>query len=99
MARPFDLGRRFDWVLSLEVGEHLPKSAEDVFMGNIARHARVGAIISWATPDYPSPYHPNTMPVEESTRLIERHGFTQDRQLSGRLREVATTEWLKQTVG
>lgn len=94
---PFDLGRSFDWVLSLEVGEHLPKEAANTFLSNIARHARVGAIISWATPDFPSPYHPNTLPVEESTRLIEGHGFRQAPGLTQKLRDTAETDWLKQT--
>jgi len=75
LAKPVTLYRRFDWVLCLEVGEHLPKGTEDILMDNIARHAKIGAVISWATPEFPSPYHPNTLIVEESTRLIERHGF------------------------
>jgi len=73
LAERFDLGRTFDWVLCLEVGEHLQPGTEDLLMDNIRRHARIGAIISWATPDYPSPYHPNTLTLEESTLLIKRH--------------------------
>lgn len=95
----FDLGRTFDWVMCLEVGEHMPPGSEDTLMSNIARHATKGAIISWATPDYPSPYHPNTLTLEASTALIERHGFKQDQRLTEMLRDAAETSWLKQTIG
>eukprot|EP00928_Gymnodinium_smaydae_P087552 TRINITY_DN71802_c0_g1_i1.p1 TRINITY_DN71802_c0_g1~~TRINITY_DN71802_c0_g1_i1.p1 ORF type:complete len:546 (+),score=139.61 TRINITY_DN71802_c0_g1_i1:52-1638(+) len=97
LAQRFDLGRRFDWILCLEVGEHLPKGSEDVLLDNIRRHAKVGAVISWATPDYPSPYHPNTLLEEESRAVIERHGFRRDIEKTRQLRETAETEWLKQT--
>ena len=30
----------YDWILSLEVAEHIPKPFEDAFMDNIVRHAR-----------------------------------------------------------
>merc|ERR1712130_457649 len=91
-------GRTYDWVLCLEVGEHMPKEAEPVLMGNILLHARKGAVISWATPDYPSPYHPNTMPEAESTKLIESYSFRQDKKLTEGLRQAAETSWLKQTI-
>lgn len=91
------LGRRFDWILSFEVGEHLPKELQDTFVANIRRHALRGAVISWATPDFPSVHHPNTMMEEESTKLIERHGFRQDKALTAKLRSTAALSWLQQT--
>ena len=42
--------RVYDWILCLEVGEHIPKKYESVLIDNIASHARVGAVISWAIP-------------------------------------------------
>ena len=37
-----------DWVLSLEVGEHLPKEHEAVFLENVHRHNTCGVVLSWA---------------------------------------------------
>lgn len=99
LAEHFDLGRTFDWVLCLEVGEHMPPGTEDQLLENIARHARLGAIISWATPNFPSPAHPNTMLVEDSTAVILRHGFKQDELLTKGLREAASYEWHRETIG
>jgi hypothetical protein len=41
-------GKKYDWVLSLEVGEHLPKEHEDTFLKNITGHAKDGLVLSWA---------------------------------------------------
>lgn len=37
-----------DWVMSLEVGEHLPRQYEGVFVDNLCGLAKVGVVISWA---------------------------------------------------
>ena len=39
LARPVDLGRRFDLALCLEVAEHLPREAAPALVGTLARHA------------------------------------------------------------
>jgi 2-polyprenyl-3-methyl-5-hydroxy-6-metoxy-1,4-benzoquinol methylase len=39
-----------DWVLSLEVAEHIPPEHTDAFLRNIRCHTREGAVISWALP-------------------------------------------------
>ena len=41
-------GKKYDWVLSLEVGEHLPKEHEKTFLDNITNHAKKGIVLSWA---------------------------------------------------
>jgi cyclopropane fatty-acyl-phospholipid synthase-like methyltransferase len=38
-----------DYVLSLEVGEHIPKEFETTFIENIHNHNTKGCIVSWAT--------------------------------------------------
>ena len=38
------------WVVSIEVGEHIPKSKESEFLDNLAYLANVGLIMSWAAP-------------------------------------------------
>lgn len=41
LSVPFDLGRRFDLAISLEVAEHIAPERADVFLDNLARHADV----------------------------------------------------------
>ena len=37
----------FDWILSLEVGEHIPAKFEDVYIQNLHRNNANGIILSW----------------------------------------------------
>ena len=41
LAQPFDLGRRFDLVVSLEVAEHLSKDHARAFVASLVRHGDV----------------------------------------------------------
>lgn len=40
----------FDWVISVEVGKHIPAKFEDIYLDNLARHDREGIVLSWAVP-------------------------------------------------
>lgn len=53
------LGARYDWVLSLEVAEHLPRSMEPVFVFNLDRHAKEGVVLSWARKGQGGSHHVN----------------------------------------
>src|SRR5262245_60958639 len=48
LSKPVDLGCVFGWVLSLEVGEHIPAQYEDNFIDNIHYHNEKGVVLSWA---------------------------------------------------
>jgi len=50
LAKDFDLKKKFDLVLSLEVGEHIPAEFESVFLANITNHCRRYLVLSWAIP-------------------------------------------------
>jgi hypothetical protein len=39
LTKPFDIGRRFDLVVSLEVGEHIDLGYTETFVDNLCRHA------------------------------------------------------------
>ncbi|HLX33018.1 MAG TPA: class I SAM-dependent methyltransferase [Gaiellaceae bacterium] len=58
LVEPFDLGRGFDLVLSLEVAEHLPAAAADGFVASLVRHAPV-VLFSAAVPHQPGIGHVN----------------------------------------
>ena len=38
----------YEWVISLEVAEHIPREFENIYLDNIVRHAKEGVILSWA---------------------------------------------------
>lgn len=39
LTEPFDVGRRFDLVVSLEVGEHIRPDATEIFVDNLCNHS------------------------------------------------------------
>jgi SAM-dependent methyltransferase len=38
LSKPFDLGIKYDLVISLEVAEHLPPESADIFVENLTKH-------------------------------------------------------------
>ncbi len=48
LQRPLDLKRKFDMVVSLEVGEHLPKESADVYCDSLVKHTGQWLVFSAA---------------------------------------------------
>jgi hypothetical protein len=75
-----------DWVVTFEVGEHIPKQHESVFIENITRNARKGIIMSWAEVGHGGDGHVNEMDVGQVVKKITRHGFKLDTTTTNVLR-------------
>lgn len=86
------------WVLSLEVGEHIPKEYESVFVQNLIDHATEGIVLSWAIPNQPGDGHVNCQPNEYVISLLEKNGYVLDVATTTRMRNVAELWWFKNTV-
>ena len=74
IAQPFELGRRFDIIQCLEVGEHLPESSSDTLIGNLTRHGDM-VLFSAATPGQGGENHINEQTHEYWRLLFARHGY------------------------
>jgi SAM-dependent methyltransferase len=74
LTSAFDLGRRFDLVLSLEVAEHLPPAAADGFVASLVRHADVVAF-SAAVPYQGGTNHMNEQWQPYWAERFARHGY------------------------
>lgn len=74
LTLPLDLGRRFDLVLSVEVGEHLPASAASTFVQTVARHGDLVAFGA-ALPGQGGHHHLNEQWPDYWTALFQREGF------------------------
>jgi SAM-dependent methyltransferase len=72
-----DLGK-FNWVLSLEVGEHIPPQYEDVFIDNLHRHNTDGIVLSWAVPEHGGEGHFNPQPNDYIIKKMESLGYFYD---------------------
>ena len=85
----------YDWIMSLEVAEHIPSQFENIFIDNIARHAKEGVVLSWARPRQGGYSHVNEKPFGYVIGAMEFRGFTHDAIESQKLKKVATVNWLK----
>jgi hypothetical protein len=61
LSRPFDLGRRFSLVQSLEVAEHLPEAVATGFVRSLCRHSDI-VLFSAAPPGQGGLHHVNEQP-------------------------------------
>jgi hypothetical protein len=87
-----------DWILSLEVGEHLPQHAGEIFLESVARNARVGVVISWGVLMQPGDGHVNNQPNGFIIDFMTHHGFRHNQSLQTHLREQATYYWFKNSL-
>lgn len=97
LAAPLEL-EPADWVISLEVGEHIPVEFEQIFLDNISRHAREGIILSWALPRQPGRGHVNCRPNDFIRQEMYKRGFQPDEPLEARLRSSAWLPWFTRTL-
>ncbi len=88
---------KYDWVLSLEVGEHLPKEYEDIFIANLDRLNKKGIVLSWAIEGQGGDGHINERNndyIKEKLRLL---GYKNDLVAENFLR-AKRTNWFKNTI-
>jgi len=93
-----------DWVLSLEVGEHIHAgSASETFIRNLHEHNTRGIVVSWGVPGQGGLFHVNNLDANTVKRNFLAFGdYFFDDDLSNKLREVASRGeccvWFGQTI-
>jgi hypothetical protein len=90
-------GAPADWVLCLEVGEHLPAQYEEGFLDNVDAHNRCGAILSWAVEGQAGKGHVNMHNNDYVINAMTKRGYTYDAATSMAGRDVAELPWMKNT--
>jgi len=95
LAEPMDA--LADWVLSLEVAEHLPPRYQAAFVDNLVENARCGVILSWSDSRQGSG-HVNVRSASYVTDLMLHNGFKHAEQHSATLRQAAGVSWLQRNV-
>lgn len=90
---PFDLQVRYDYVLSLEVGEHIPIQFEDLFIGNLLRHSKKGLIISWGIVGQNGTGHVNCRDNDYIIDKMTSKGAVLNYTASNYLRNKASLSW------
>lgn len=98
LSEDFDLGIKFNCVISLEVGEHIPKQYEQIFIDNITKHTTNLLICSWAIPGQGGDGHVNCQTNEYIIGELVDRNFKINENLTSRIRDLSTLSWFKNTL-
>jgi len=97
-SEPVKFDTPFSWVLSLEVGEHLPKKFEDVFINNLHNNNEKGIVLSWALKGQGGHGHYNEQNNDYIKSKICDLGYLNDIQAEEKLRKNSKLWWFKNTI-
>lgn len=87
-----------NWVLSLEVGEHIPQRYEETFIDNLHRHNTKGIVLSWARPGQGGIGHCNERPQEYVSQRFESLGYRRDAKQEQAFRNVSKLSWFRSNI-
>lgn len=88
----------FDWVMSLEVGEHLPKKFEDIFINNLHLNNKCGIVLSWAVKGQGGHGHFNEQNNDYIKSKICELGYVNDVDSENNMRNMLSLSWFKNTI-
>lgn len=87
-----------DCVITLEVGEHIPKKYEEIFIDNVNRSSKRMIILSWAVPGQGGEGHFNEQPNEYIRSIFSSLGYSNLQEEEKFLRERSQLPWFKNTI-
>jgi SAM-dependent methyltransferase len=96
-SEPQNIGE-YDLVLSLEVGEHIPREFEDVFLDNVCGAAKRFIVLSWAVVGQGGNGHLNERNNDYIIERIEGKGFWYLSKKTEYLREASEISYFKNTI-
>ncbi len=88
----------YDWVISLEVAEHIPKKFEQIFIDNLTRHAKEGIILSWSVVGQGGHGHVNNQNFQYVKEQLEKRGFKVDKESTKRFKKASSLHWLRRNL-
>ena len=98
LSQPVELLKRYDWVLSLEVGDNIPQELENVFIENLHRHNIKGIVLSWAIRGQGGFGHFNERDNDHIKGIMAQYGYWNDVAAEKSLRERASQSWFKNSL-
>ncbi|KAL1500134.1 hypothetical protein AB1Y20_012806 [Prymnesium parvum] len=88
----------YDWVLSLEVGEHLPPRHEAAFLHNLHAHNRRGVVLSWAVKGQGGVGHVNEQDNAYVEARLRERGYARDAAAEAALRAAARFGYFRRSL-
>lgn len=97
-TNPIVFEQPYDWVMSLEVGEHIPAEFEDVFINNLHKNNKNGIILSWAVKGQGGLGHVNCQNNDYVKSKICGLGYVCDEAAENVMRAHSSLSWFKNTI-
>lgn len=88
----------YDLVICLEVGEHIPKKYENIFINNVSKFVTKYLVLSWAIPGQGGKGHFNERENKYIMRKLGEKGLHTHKRKSKVLRYYSTLKWFKNTI-
>ena len=98
LAIPVKFETPYDWVFSVEVGEHLPSMYEDIYINNLHNNNVSGIVTSWALEGQGGVGHYNEHNNDYIKQKILLLGYENDIGAETKLREASSLWWFKNTI-
>jgi cyclopropane fatty-acyl-phospholipid synthase-like methyltransferase len=95
---PIKFDEKFDWVMSLEVGEHLPKKFEEIFINNLHVNNVRGIVLSWAIVGQGGDGHVNCQNNDYIKSILHKLNYINDVDIENMLRKSSKLSWFKNTI-
>ena len=87
--------KKYDWVISLEVGEHIPKEYENIFIENLHKNNIRGIVLSWAIKGQGGDGHVNEQDNYYIKNIFQDLCYENDLEAENTLRELSEHAWFK----
>lgn len=98
LVQDMTLWRSFDWILCLEVGEHVPKQYAPTLLANLKRHVSKGLVMSWSD-DWEGIGHVNCLSRKDFVAFVqESTGFLLDEEATEVVRQGCEIDYIARTL-
>lgn len=87
-----------DLVISIEVGEHIPKQYEQIFLDNISNNAKSHIILSWAVKGQGGLGHVNCQDNDYIIEELRKRDWIFDKATTASMRDKMPDIWIKNTL-
>ena len=87
-----------DWIICLEVAEHIPKKYEKILIKNLHKNNKKGIILSWAIVGQKGAGHVNCQNNDYVKNIFNNLGYKNDIKTEEALRVGAKYSWFKKGV-
>lgn len=98
LTKPLETECEYDLTICLEVGEHLPKIYENIFIDNITNISNNILILSWAVKNQGGKGHVNCQENDYVINKMENKGFKFLPDITKELRDASTFRFFKNTI-